>query len=202
MLELRPTCELCTTPLDPLGDDARICTYECTFCAKCANWELLGVCPNCGGEFVTRPRRPQEKLITHPASSNTVHKAHDIGAHQAAVRSRLESGDLPEQVWTVAFCNRRPPDAAGDGYGETANHMDELAAAQPGYIGIDSVRSDSGAGITVSRWSSIAAMVSWRKVTAHQEAQATGRDRWYDWYRSDVARVDRSSEFHRETPPE
>jgi heme-degrading monooxygenase HmoA len=41
-------------------------------------------------------------------------------------------------------------------------------------------------------------MVSWRKVVSHQQAQASGRERWYDWYRSDVARVDRTSEFKRE----
>lgn len=202
MLDLRPTCELCTTALDPVLDDARICTYECTFCAKCATWDLLGICPNCAGELVMRPRRPPDHLVKHPASSIIVHHAHDLEAHQGAVRARLESGDLPEQVWTVAFCNRRPANGTGDGYAATAEQMDALAAAQPGYIGIDAVRSDSGAGITVSRWSSIAAMVSWRKVTTHQEAQSTGRDRWYDWYRSDVARVDRSSEFRREVPPD
>lgn len=199
MLELRPSCEHCTTPLDPAGDDARICTYECTFCARCATWELLGICPNCTGELVIRPRRPAAGLARHPASTTAVHKRVDIEAHQALVLARLASGDLPTQVWTVAFANQRPTGSDGDGYSATATEMDRLAALQPGFVGVDSVRSDGGTGITVSRWSSIAAMVSWRRVAAHLEAQHTGRDRWYDSYRSDVARVDRTSEFHRPT---
>jgi uncharacterized protein len=197
MLELRPTCEHCNSALDPAGDDARICTYECTFCARCATWELLGICPNCGGELVTRPRRPAAKLVTHPPSVAVVHKPVDLDAHRAQVEQRLRNGDLPSQVWTVSFANGRPAHSAGDGYSETANEMDALAAAQPGFLSVDSVRSDGGEGITVSRWASIAAMVSWRRVVSHQAAQQTGRERWYEWYRSDVARVDRTSEFRR-----
>lgn len=197
MLEIRPTCEHCNDALDPAGDEARICTYECTFCARCATWELLGVCPNCGGELVTRPRRPAARLADDPAGTRIVHKPADISAHQARVIERLHAGDLPAQVWTVVFANGRPPGSAGDGYADKAIEMDEFAASQPGYLGIDSVRSDGGEGITASRWSSIAAMVAWRRVAAHAEAQQTGRDRWYDWYRSDVARVDRTSVFRR-----
>ena len=58
MLELRPTCEHCNTPLPPEAVDARICTYECTFCAACVDRILGNVCPNCGGGFVPRPIRP------------------------------------------------------------------------------------------------------------------------------------------------
>ena len=196
MLELRPSCEHCNVAFDPTGDDARICTYECTFCARCVTWELLGVCPNCGGEFVTRPRRPASGLAKHPASAQVVYKPVDIEAHQARVLARLAAGDLPAQVWTVAFANGRAG-GADDGYGDTAAEMDSLAHAQPGFLGVDSARTDDGVGITVSRWSSIAAMVSWRRVVAHAEAQQQGRAHWYEWYRSDVARVDRTSEFRR-----
>jgi uncharacterized protein len=197
MMELRPSCEHCTTPLDPAGDDARICTYECTFCASCATWELLGICPNCTGELVMRPRRPAAALAMHPASTTAVHKTVDIEAHQRTVLDRLSRSDLPMQTWIVSFPNGRPADSDGDGYRDTAAEMDALAAQQPGFVGVDSVRGEDGVGITVSRWSSIAAMVSWRKVASHTEAQHVGRDRWYDWYRSDVARVDRTSEFRR-----
>lgn len=199
MLDLRPSCEHCEIPLDPLGDDARICTYECTFCSHCATWELLGICPNCGGELVTRPRRPPALLVKNPASSVVVHQKVDREAHSAKVRARLVAGDLPSQVWTVSFANGRPieDESLSDGYAEKGDEMNMLAAQQPGFIGVDSVRDGDGIGITVSRWSSIAAMVSWRKVVSHQEAQASGRDRWYNWYRSDVARVDRTSEFKR-----
>jgi hypothetical protein len=53
-LEMRDSCERCGAPLAPDGD-ARICSYECTFCPSCA--EALGACPNCGGELVGRPKR-------------------------------------------------------------------------------------------------------------------------------------------------
>jgi hypothetical protein len=58
MLELRPNCELCDVDLPPGSPDARICTYECTFCAECAENVLHNVCPNCGGGFEVRPIRP------------------------------------------------------------------------------------------------------------------------------------------------
>jgi hypothetical protein len=54
-LEMRSVCERCDAPLAADGE-ARICSFECTFCVSCAD-ELAGVCPNCGGELVARPRR-------------------------------------------------------------------------------------------------------------------------------------------------
>ena len=58
MLELRPTCEHCNEALPPAATNARICSYECTFCADCVEGLLQNVCPNCGGGFVPRPVRP------------------------------------------------------------------------------------------------------------------------------------------------
>ena len=69
MLDLRPECERCLRPLAPNGGDARICTYECTFCADCVEHRLAGVCPNCGGGFEVRPVRPPAMLLRHPAST-------------------------------------------------------------------------------------------------------------------------------------
>jgi len=57
-LELRPNCEFCDCDLPPDATDARICTFECTFCATCVETELENVCPNCGGGFTPRPIRP------------------------------------------------------------------------------------------------------------------------------------------------
>jgi uncharacterized protein len=54
-LEMKPECEKCRQAL-PANSTAMICSYECTFCEKCAN-EMKNVCPNCGGELVQRPRR-------------------------------------------------------------------------------------------------------------------------------------------------
>ena len=68
MLELRPNCEHCDRDLPPDSPDARICTYECTFCAICVDEVLHGVCPNCGGNFQPRPIRPAAMLAKDPAS--------------------------------------------------------------------------------------------------------------------------------------
>ncbi|MGE0420802.1 MAG: DUF1272 domain-containing protein [Reyranellaceae bacterium] len=57
-LELRPNCECCDKDLPPHAAEARICSYECTFCADCVERVLHDVCPNCGGGFVPRPIRP------------------------------------------------------------------------------------------------------------------------------------------------
>jgi hypothetical protein len=72
MLELRPNCECCNRDLPPDSAEARICTYECTFCAICVETVLNGVCPNCGGNFAPRPIRPAGKLLKHPASKQRV----------------------------------------------------------------------------------------------------------------------------------
>ncbi|HEY5637541.1 MAG TPA: DUF1272 domain-containing protein [Burkholderiales bacterium] len=74
MLQLRPNCECCDKDLPPASLEARICSYECTFCAACAEGVLGGRCPNCGGELLRRPVRPAEKLAKHPASTERVLK--------------------------------------------------------------------------------------------------------------------------------
>jgi hypothetical protein len=88
MLELRPTCEHCNQPLPPGSTQARICTYECTFCAACVDTVLHNVCPNCGGGFVPRPIRPAKNwrndnyLGKDPASSKVRHRPVDPAAHE------------------------------------------------------------------------------------------------------------------------
>ena len=57
-LQLRPNCEYCDKDLPPSATDARICSYECTFCADCVETKIFNVCPNCGGGFAPRPIRP------------------------------------------------------------------------------------------------------------------------------------------------
>ena len=78
MLEIRPNCECCDKDLLPEAMDARICSYECTFCAECVEKVLLNVCPNCGGGFAPRPIRPVTEwrpgvcLEKRPASTQRV----------------------------------------------------------------------------------------------------------------------------------
>jgi hypothetical protein len=75
MLELRPNCELCDSELPPGSADARICSYECTFCATCVEEVLHDVCPNCGGDLQPRPIRPANAwrettgLVNDPAGT-------------------------------------------------------------------------------------------------------------------------------------
>jgi hypothetical protein len=76
MLDLRPNCECCDRDL-PNGDpDARICSFECTFCADCAENVFDDTCPNCGGNLVARPTRPDSCLDRAPASTQRVVKDH------------------------------------------------------------------------------------------------------------------------------
>ena len=101
MLELRPTCEHCDKSLPPASTEARICSYECTFCAACVETVLHNVCPNCGGGFAPRPVRPATNwkgdnfLGKDPASSVRKHRPVDPQAH-AALLAALR-GIAPER---------------------------------------------------------------------------------------------------------
>ena len=74
MLQLRPNCECCDRDLPNELTEARICSFECTFCSTCVETRLGGECPNCGGEFSVRPRRPVHKLAANPPSTQRVFK--------------------------------------------------------------------------------------------------------------------------------
>ena len=74
MLELRPNCECCDKDLPPESTEAMICTFECTFCASCAENTLNYICPNCSGNLVPRPIRPVSALKRFPASNKRVLK--------------------------------------------------------------------------------------------------------------------------------
>ena len=101
MLELRPTCEHCDKSLPPASTEARICSYECTFCAACVETVLHNVCPNCGGGFAPRPVRPATNwkgdnfLGKDPASTVRKHRPVDPQAH-AALLAALR-GIAPER---------------------------------------------------------------------------------------------------------
>jgi len=85
MQALRPNCECCDKDLPPDAADALICSFECTFCADCAANRLPGGrCPNCGGELVRRPIRPEAKLEKYPPSSQRIFKPEGCAAASTA----------------------------------------------------------------------------------------------------------------------
>ena len=96
MLELRPSCEHCNKPLPPASTDARICSFECTFCAQCVEAVLANVCPNCGGGFCPRPVRPVRdvqagnNLQRYPASTKVRHRPVDIERHALLIKRMSE----------------------------------------------------------------------------------------------------------------
>lgn len=96
MLELRPNCEWCDRDLPADSPDARICTYECTFCADCVERHLHNVCPNCGGGFTPRPIRPKTEwrsgvsLARQPASTSRRHLKYDK-SDIAALVARIQA---------------------------------------------------------------------------------------------------------------
>jgi heme-degrading monooxygenase HmoA len=94
----------------------------------------------------------------------------------------------PDPPYTaVIFTSVRTDEDAG--YAATAARMAELAAQQPGYLGIEGARDRLG--ITVSYWTTPAAALAWKRVAEHRLAQQLGRERWYRTYRVRVATVER-----------
>ncbi|MBX3500024.1 MAG: DUF1272 domain-containing protein [Alphaproteobacteria bacterium] len=94
-LELRPNCECCDKDLPPASEEARICSYECTFCAACVDTVLHNVCPNCGGGFAPRPIRPANEwrpglcVLKRPPSTtrrNLSWSRDEIAAHSLRIR--------------------------------------------------------------------------------------------------------------------
>ena len=81
------------------------------------------------------------------------------------------------------------------GYAVAAERMAQLASEQPGYLGVDSVRDATGVGITVSYWSSEAAIAAWRRNAEHTIAREQGRKSWYVEYELRVAKVERAYGF-------
>ncbi|MXR36805.1 antibiotic biosynthesis monooxygenase family protein [Craterilacuibacter sinensis] len=97
--------------------------------------------------------------------------------------------------WAVIFSSQRSDVA--DGYGDMADAMVALAAQQPGYLGVESVRSDDGFGITVSYWASEEAIAGWKAEGRHRLAQAEGYARWYAELFTRVACVGRDHHWTR-----
>jgi len=103
--------------------------------------------------------------------------------------AKLSNGTI-----SVIFVAQRT-DLDADGYAQRAALMDELAAQQAGYIGIDSVRGADGLGITVSYWTDEASANAWRDHPEHAAMRDAGRNQWYAHYSLHVAQVTRSYDW-------
>ena len=93
--------------------------------------------------------------------------------------------------YAVIFSTLRT--AVDEGYLETAQHMEELAKDQEGYLGIESVREDLG--ITVSYWKSLEAITKWKNNAEHTLAREQGREKWYAQYKLRICKVERDYDF-------
>jgi heme-degrading monooxygenase HmoA len=92
--------------------------------------------------------------------------------------------------YAVIFTSTRT--AVDEGYHAVAERMVELAAQQPGFLGVESTRGEDGLGITVSYWSSLEAIAAWKAQGEHRVAQASGHKKWYAHFETRIARVERA----------
>jgi len=156
MLELRSCCEMCHRDLPPGSTDARICSFECTFCASCADAVLHGSCPNCGGELLPRPRRPAAKLARNPPATTPASRpqARDAAAFPReggcdcrGVRYRMNSAPLIVHCCHCRWCQRE----SGASFAVNAmieSERVELLAGQPEFV---HTPSESGKGQEIVR---------------------------------------------------
>ena len=92
--------------------------------------------------------------------------------------------------YAVIFTSQRT--AGDEGYGHMAERMVALAAEQPGFLGVESVRGADGMGITVSYWVSEEAIAAWRNHAEHSLAREQGRKSWSGQFNVRVAKVERA----------
>jgi heme-degrading monooxygenase HmoA len=103
----------------------------------------------------------------------------------------------PEPPYYAALFTSLRTAADNPGYAAMAARMEELASIQPGFLGIESARGEDGVGITVSYWSSLEAIHAWGRQAEHRLAQQLGRQRWYQWFRLRICRVESAWTFTR-----
>ena len=99
----------------------------------------------------------------------------------------------------VLFRSKLVPTASSDGYDEMAQEMDDLACTMPGFIDVKSFKAEDGERLTVVWWQDEETLRAWREQARHRVAQRTGRERWYEYYKLDVAEVIRTNNFDRPT---
>ncbi|EJV87619.1 antibiotic biosynthesis monooxygenase family protein [Bacillus mycoides] len=83
-------------------------------------------------------------------------------------------------------------------YSTVSEKMEELAKQQPGFLGVESARDNSGLGITISYWESLEAIENWKKNALHKEAKTRGREQWYENFHLRICLVEKEYKFQRE----
>ena len=99
---------------------------------------------------------------------------------------------LPQPPYYAVIFSSQRTEGEG-GYGAVADRMEELAAQQPGFLGVESARGSDGFGITVSYWKDEESIRAWKQNAEHLVAQFRGRTEWYSGFQLRVARVERTS---------
>ncbi len=107
--------------------------------------------------------------------------------------SEIANTPKPPYYAVIFTSHRRDGD---NGYGKMAAHMVELAATQPGFLGVESARE--GVGITVSYWADLDSIKAWKENVEHVIAREQGRDLWYSEYKTRIAKVERDYGWEKE----
>ena len=106
----------------------------------------------------------------------------------------LSNVELP--YYAVIFTSQR---TIGDqGYEQMADQMESLGQDQAGFLGIESYRESSGAGVTISYWKTLEDIRQWKSNPVHQIAQDRGKAKWYQSYSVKVCKVERAYDFEHE----
>jgi heme-degrading monooxygenase HmoA len=92
--------------------------------------------------------------------------------------------------YAVIFTSQRTE--GENGYGLMAGRMIELATAQAGFLGAESVRNNDGFGITVSYWKTLENISAWKQHSEHRIAQESGKILWYQDYHLRISKVERA----------
>src|SRR5215510_9945909 len=101
------------------------------------------------------------------------------------------------QMLVVLFRSKLVPSAGSDGYPEMADEMEALARSMPGFVDVKAFKAEDGERLTVVWWQDEETMRGWREAARHRLAQRLGRERWYAYYKIEVAQIVRKNEFTR-----
>jgi len=97
--------------------------------------------------------------------------------------------------WAVIFKSKQA--MIDEEFQRHSDELDRLVINQPGFLRMDSVHDQQGFGITVSYWSSLEAIKAFKALPLHLSAQAKGRQRWFDSYTVEIAKIERAYHFDR-----